>query len=212
MRRVFLLISLLLLTVAATAPAEIIDRIAAIIEDQVITTSEIDQMVLLQIIPRNSGESMDDYRHRLLLWMIAQTLRYRDVQRFGSEDVSKDAIEARLQEIVARFPSPEAFQQAVSKAELSMDEIRALVKRQLQVEAYVEERFSPMIFVPLEEVEQYYREVWLPQRRDRGLPPQPLSEVRPEIRALLKSERLQQEIDRWTEELRSRANVDVYTW
>ena len=38
----------------------------------------------------------------------------------------------------------------------------------------------------------------------------PLNDVREEIRALLKSSRLQQEIDKWTTQLRARANVDVY--
>ena len=69
-----------------------------------------------------------------------------------------------------------------------------------------------MIFVSTDEIEAYYRVTWSQQRGQRGLPVPQLSEVQDEIRTLLKSTRLQQEVDKWTTQLRSRANVDVYTW
>src|SRR5947208_1969924 len=93
-----------------------------------------------------------------------------------------------------------------------VDRIAALVKRQLQVEAYIQERFAPMIFVSTDEIEAYYRGDWSQQRRQRGLSIPPLTEVTEEIRTLLKSNRLQSEIDRWTTQLRARANVDIYSW
>jgi hypothetical protein len=50
------------------------------------------------------------------------------------------------------------------------------------------------------------------QRRQRGLAVPPLADVQEDIRTTLKSTRLQQEVDKWTTELRSRANMDIYTW
>src|SRR5205085_12380539 len=135
-----------------------------------------------------------------------------DDERFGAQDMPKDSIEARLREIAAGFPSPAEFDAAIARAELTQDEVRALIKRQLQVEAYIQERFAPMIFVSTEEIETYYNGTWSAQRRARGLSVPPLNEVREEIRTLLKSSRLTEEIDRWTTELRARANVDIYAW
>jgi len=117
-----------------------------------------------------------------------------------------------MTEISGRFSSPEEFARAVASVELTMDEVRALVKRQLQVEAYIQERFAPLVFIPNEEIESYYRGTWTEQRRKRGLAVPPLAQVREEIRTLLKSERLQSEIEKWTAQLRARANVDVYAW
>lgn len=189
-----------------------IDRIAALVDRQVITLSEINQMAEIRFFPHPAGQSDDDYRHDILKSLIAQALRYRDVERFGAADVGKDAIEASLQQIESRFPSPAEFNLAVQRAELTLDEVRALVKRQLQVESYIQERFAPMIFVSSEEIENYYRGPWSEERRKRGLPIPPLASVQDEIRTLLKSTRLQQEVERWTSQLRSRANVDIYTW
>lgn len=192
--------------------ATTVDRISAVIDRQVITLSEVNQMVAIRFFPRAISHTDDEYRHEVLEALIAQALRYRDVERFGAQDIPKDSIESRLTEISARFASPADFARAVTSVELTMDEVRALVKRQLQVEAYIQERFSPLVFIPNEEIEAYYRGTWSEQRRKRGLAIPPLAQVSDEIRTLLKSERLQSEIDKWTAQLRARANVDVYAW
>jgi orotate phosphoribosyltransferase len=190
----------------------VVDRIAALVDRQVITVSEVSQMADIRFFPRKAGQSDDDYRHNILESLIAQALRFRDVERFGAEDIPKDSIESRFLDIQKRFPSAADFAAAMQRAELSPDEVRALVKRQLQVDAYIQERFAPMIFVSTDEIEAYYRGDWSQQRRQRGLPIPPLADVTEEIRTLLKSNRLQSEIDRWTTQLRARANVDIYTW
>lgn len=207
MRRVLALLALLALPVSAVT----VDRIAAVIDRQVLTVSEVSQMVEIRFFPRQS-ESEDDYRHDVLDALIAQALRFRDVERFGAQDIPRDTIEARLLEIQGRFANEAEFLAAVARAELSLDEVRALIKRQLQVEAYIQERFAPLVFVSLEEIELYYRGPWAQQRRERGLPVLPLDEVREEIRLAVRASRVQQEIERWTDQLRGRANVDVYAW
>ena len=208
-------VSLLILTLIALPwrlPGVIIDRVAAVVDKEVITLTEVEQLVALRVLTRLPGEADSDYRRRVLDSMVAQALRSSDVERFGAEDVSKDSIESRLLEITERLGGEAAREAALRKAELTLDELRAIVKRQLQVDAYVEEKFSPLIFVSLEEIETYYRATWTEQRRQRGLAIPPLSEAREEIRSILKSERLQAEIATWTAQLRARANVDVFVY
>jgi hypothetical protein len=203
MRKLFL--SGMMALVAAAGGAEIADRIAAVVDGQVITVSEISQIVELRLFPTSD-------RREILDTLIAQALRFRDVERFGAQDISKDAIEGRLREVQARFASPAEFEAARVRAELTLDEVRTLIKRQLQVEAYIQERFSPLIFVSADEITQYYRGTYTDQRKQRGLDVPRLADVREEIRATLKSTSLAKEIDTWTTQLRSHANVDVYAW
>jgi hypothetical protein len=177
-------LGVLLLTAGRQASAATIDRIAALVDRQVLTVSEISQLAEIRFFPRAEGQTDDDYRKLILDSLIAQALRFRDVERFGAADVSKDAIEARLLQIQQRFASP----------------------------ADIQERFAPMIFVSTEEIENYYRGPWTQQRRQRGLSITPLSEVQDEIRTLLRASRLHEEVDKWTAQLRSRANVDIYAW
>ena len=202
---------LVLLLLALPAAAVTVDRIAAVIDGQVLTVSEVSQMVELRFFPR-LGNSDDEYRREVLDALIAQALRYRDVERFGAQDIPADTIEARVLEIQKRFPTEAEFAAALARAELTPEELRALVKRQLQVEAYIQERFAPLVFVTNDEIDEYYRGPWREQRRARGLAVPALTEVRDEVRAALRLSRLQVEIDRWTSQLRARANVDVYAW
>lgn len=205
-------LAILLFAITLSAQAGVVDRVAAVVDRQVITVSEVNQMVELRFFQRNSGESEDDFRHRILEALIAQALRFRDVERFGAEEIPKDSIEARVTEISKRFPTPADLDAALQRVELTPDELRALVKRQLQVEEYIQERFAPLVFVSNDEIDAYYRGTWSQQRRQRGLAIPPLAEVREEIRALLRSSRLQEEIEKWTTQLRERANVDIYAW
>jgi hypothetical protein len=207
MRRILALLAIL----ATPAFAVTVDRIAATVDRQVLTVSEITQMVDLRFFARTE-EDDDDHRRNVLDALIAQALRFRDVERFGAQDISADVIEARLVEIQRRFPNEAAFQTAVARTELTLDEVRALVKRQLQVEAYIQERFAPLVFISSEEVDAYYRGTWTQQRRERGLSVPPLSSVQDEIRAAVRGARLEEEIGKWTAQLRERADVDVYAW
>ena len=207
MRRLLLLFVLLPLPAAAVT----VDRISAIVDRQVLTVSEITQMVEIRFFARTS-QSEDDQRRDVLEGLIAQALRYRDVERFGAQEITADAIEARLLEIQRRFASEAEFLAAIARAELTLDEVRALVRRQLQVEAYIQERFAPLVFITNDEIEAYYRGPWTAQRRERGLGVPPLDNVREEIRTAVRATRLQDEIGKWTTQLRARADVDVYAW
>ena len=201
----------ILAIVATPVFAVTVDRIAATVDRQVLTVSEITQTVDLRFFTR-TAEDDDDHRRNVLDALIAQALRFRDVERFGAQDISADVIEARLVEIQRRFPDEAAFQAAVARTELTLDEVRALVKRQLQVEAYIQERFAPLVFISSEEIDTYYRGTWSQQRRERGLSIPPLSSVQDEIRAAVRGARLEEEIGKWTAQLRERADVDVYAW
>lgn len=193
------------------ASAVTVDRVAAVVDRQVLTVSEISQMAEIRFFPR-LAPSEDDHRREILDALIAQALRLRDVERFGAQDIAADAIEARLQEIITRFPSPSDFEAALTRAELTLDEVRVLIKRQLQVEAYIQERFAPLVFISAEDIEAYYAGPWRAQRVSRGLAVPPLDAVRDEVRTAVRGTRLEDEIAKWTTQLRARANVDVYAW
>src|SRR5437867_2280696 len=115
-RRWSLAVSLLL---ALPAWAVTVDRVAARIDQQVLTVSEINQMVAIRFFPTNDP-------HEILEALIAQALRFRDVERFGAQDIPKDSIETRLQDIQRRFAAQGEFTAAVQHAELTLDEVRAL--------------------------------------------------------------------------------------
>jgi hypothetical protein len=86
-------------------------------------------------------------------------------------------------------------------------EVRSLLAHQLAVLRFVEQRLGPRVFVGVEEIRKRYDEVLVPELRARGEAVPPIEEVREALRAVLREERLNTEIDRWTQELRRAADV-----
>jgi hypothetical protein len=175
---------------ALQADAEIIDRIAAVVD----------------------GEADTDYRRRVLDTAINFILRRRDAERFGLRDVLEQDVDARIELLARPDGSKEKMFERLVAAGVDETELRRIIRQRIQVEAYIEERFAPLIFVSLDEIERYYQGPWSQERQSSGQPIPPLADVREELRESLRAERLDEEVRRWTEQLRNRANVDIYAF
>jgi hypothetical protein len=189
------------------AAPRLVDRILAIVDEDPILASEVDQAIGLGLVERRAGESDELLRRRVLDNLIEQRLRFHEVDRFGLSQVPVELIETHFQEIRARFPTPEAFAGRLVELGLDAESLRQLVARQLMVLTFVEERLGTRVFVALDEIRAYYEQTLAPELRRRGEPVPPIEEVRERIRGLLKEQRLNEEIARWTEELRRGADI-----
>lgn len=186
------------------------DRIVAVLDEEAILLSDIDQVIGLGLIDERPGESLEELRGRVLEGLIDQRLRFQQVDRFGLERVSVSLVESEVAKIAARFPDRASYLQRLAELEMTEEELDQLVARQLMVLSYVEERLGGRIFVGLDDIRAYYEEVLAPGLRDRGSPVPPLEEVREDIRGLLRAERLNVEIAEWTARLRRQADIQVF--
>lgn len=209
-RRATAALALFALAAVAAIAADagrLVDRIVAVVDDDPVLASEIDQAIGLGLAERREGESDDTLRRRVLDDIIAQRLRFHEVDSFGFTAVPVAQIEAHYAEIRARFPDPASF--AARLAELGLDEsaLRQLVARQLMVLTYVEERLGARVLVEIDDIRSYYQTTLREQMAAKNQPLPPIESVRESIRALIKEQRLNDEIARWTEDLRRRADV-----
>lgn len=201
-----------LLVSTTGARAEIIDRIAAVVEGQVLTTGAVERLASTNLVPLQDGETPEAYRRRILNVAIDFVLQRRDAERFGLKDVRPEDVEARIDRLAKGGESREQLIERVGQVGMTEEGLRNIIQQRLQIEAYIDERFAPLIFVSLEEIESYYLGTWSQRRRDEGEPVPPLADVREQLRELLREERLAAEVRRWTEQLRNRANVDIYAY
>ncbi|HEX6203735.1 MAG TPA: hypothetical protein VF100_12080, partial [Thermoanaerobaculia bacterium] len=195
---------------AAAAEHRLADRVVAVLDEEAILLSDVDQVIGLGLVEQQPGESLDDLRGRVLQGLIDQRLRFQQVDRFGMERVSVDVVEAEVAKIAARFPDRDAFLGRLARLDMSEGELDQLVARQLMVLSYVEERLGARIFVSLDDIRAYYEEELVPGLQASGSPVPPLEDVREDIRSLLRAERLNTEIDEWTERLRREADIQVF--
>lgn len=212
-----LALSSLLLTVPLAAPRaqeptsapglELRDQILAVVDEDPILSSDLDRAITLGLVERREGEGERAFRRRVLESLIDQRVRLHEVSRFGIEQVPVEEIEAQVAAIRARFGSEEELRERLAEVGLDLPALRQLVARQLSVWIYFEEFLGPRIFVSLEDIRRYYEETLVPELTARGARVPPIEEVREEIRELLKERRLNEAIERRTEELRREADI-----
>ncbi|MES1242967.1 MAG: hypothetical protein ABUT39_15230 [Acidobacteriota bacterium] len=186
------------------------DRVMAVVDEDPILASEVERVVTLGLAEPKAGESDATFRRRILDGLVEQRLRFHEIDRYGFEQVPVDMIEQNVAAIRARFPNEEAFRKALRDVGLTQQALRQLVARQLLVLTHVEEQLGPRVFVDLDDITQYYRTTYTQDMQRQKLPVKPLDDVREQIRTILKEERLNKELDKWTEELRRNADIHLY--
>lgn len=201
---------LLVAAVAWGQQYELVDRVLAVVDEDPVLLSEVEQVLVLGLVEPREGEDERQLRRRVLDLLIEQRLRFHEIDAFGFVEIPEVEIQASFDEIRARFGTDEAFDRDLERVGLDRDSLRQLIARQLMVLYYVNERLGPRIFVDLDDIRAYYEGTLVPELQRRGASVPPIQDVREDIRALLKEQRLDEELVRWTDELRSEADVEDY--
>jgi parvulin-like peptidyl-prolyl isomerase len=186
------------------------DRIVAVVDEDPILASDLERVIALKIVEREPGEGDAALRRRVLERLIDNRLRTHEIDRFGLGQVEVERVDRSVAEIRARFASEEEFRRQLAAVDLDLDGLRQLVARQLAVLDYINERLAVRVFVTLDDIQQYYDQVLVPRLRSEGAPVPPIAEVREDIRELLRQQKLNEEIDAWTESLRREADVSLF--
>jgi parvulin-like peptidyl-prolyl isomerase len=191
-----------------SAEPQLRDRVLAVVDEDPIL---LDRVISLGLAQARPGEDPTAFRRRILDQLIEERLRFHEMDRFGFEQLPVEDVDAHVAEIRARFKDEAAFQKALRDQGMTVKELRQLVARQLMVLAYVDEQLGPRVFVSLDDISNYYRTVLTPDLQRRGQPVPPQEDVRDQIRAVLREQRLNEAIGKWTEELRREADVQGFS-
>jgi hypothetical protein len=177
------------------------------VDEEPILLSDLRRAIGLGMVARREGESEAQLLRRTLDEWIERRLRLNEISRFGFESAPLEEVEQQIERLRARFPDEAAWQAELAELGLGEAEVRQLLAHQLAVLSYLEQRLGPRAFVSIDEIRRYYDEKLVPQLTALGDPVPPIDEVREGIRALLREQKLDGEIARWTAELRREADV-----
>lgn len=190
---------------AGFAEAELVDRIVAIVDRDVITLSEAEQAMFLAGVASDDDASLRDVVERL----IEARLIEREVVRFTDAPVPEQMIDEQLERVRASFASGAAFDAMLADRGLGESELREEVRRQLTVNRYLERRFRALTYVTDDDVESYFSEEVLPALADER---EPSLEERDQIRRILEEQRFNERVDEWIDGLKSRTRIRRYVW
>lgn len=196
--------------VARAAEPRLADRILAVVDGDPVLASDVERAIALGLAEPRPGETDRALRRRVLDGLIEQRLRVHEVDRYGFGQVPVELIAEHVAAIRARFGSEQELEQRLAALGMDREGLEQLVAQQLQVLIYVDELLGARVFVGIEEIEAHYQRVLVPQLQQAGEPVPPLEAVREQIRAVLREQRLNQELAGWTAELRRKADVEDY--
>jgi hypothetical protein len=196
--------ALTVILLLATAPlrSEIIDRILAVIEGQLITLSDVRAVTRLGL---ETAPQSGDPILSVLDKLIDRHLMLVEVDRYAPPEPSTAEIDAQLQVVQKRFPDALAFETTLGQVGWSRDDVRRYVRDELRTERYLQQRFAATIQPSDEELAAYYRVRAEDFTRGGVLPP--YSDVREDVRNRFVSERRSTLVREWLASLRRRANI-----
>lgn len=183
------------------------DRIVAAVDDQPIFLSDIERLITLDLVEKREGEAVADLHRRVLDGLIDQRLRLREVERFDFGPVSTVEIDRQLEFIRERFGGEEPLNARLASVGLDIEDLRYLLTQQFKILVYIEERLGPRVLIDLEEIRNYYDNELAEMLSETGDERPPFEEVQDAIRVLLREQRLNEEIEIWTDQLRQKADI-----
>lgn len=200
-------------TPAPTGPAVVLDRIAAVVGDEIILESEVERRYQVGLLAPRPGETAAALRDRVLEERIVELLRERELRKGGSLPPDPKEVEARMADLASRVVAARGvpFDEVLRQAETTRAEVLSWIRRGLELESYVRERIAPTIRTTDAELTAYYEGPFREEARKEGLTTiAPFSEVKEEVRELVRQRKLNEEVERWTQELREKTRVLVY--
>lgn len=149
-----LLLALLLVS-AAPALGETVNRIVAVVNDEVITTADVTAQVssLLQnvnIAPKSQEEAVQMHA-AMLGQLIEQRLILQEAKRMEVAVSPADVLE-KLEQVRERYPSEAAFQEFLRAAALSEEVLKERLREQLMVQRAVDAKVRAKIVVTPQEI------------------------------------------------------------
>jgi hypothetical protein len=191
--------------------ADIVDRIAATVNDVAIPESEVRKAMVVSALQPEPGESPEAFRARVLDALIDQHLEYEDAQRFGSAPPDAAEIEAAMRRLEERLRAEGKDAAAeFARAGLTREEVRASLERQLLIQRYLKERFNPVALADEERAREEYEKFYVPERRAAGQPVASFESVLEEVRKRAQERSFEEETEKWRKDLRQRARVGIY--
>lgn len=197
----------IVLTVAACwqlAAQEVVDRIVARVENDVILLSELRALSRYQLLVEGKSESDTAILDRLIDQWVVRT----EAETSHFPRPSDAEIQRAMERLTNSFASLSEFEARKKQVGLSDAEIRSLVTEQLYLRGYLDSRFRPAVQVDAKAVEDFYQNAVLPTAKARGVDPPTLDAAREAIQEALVQRGIDEQAERWLKESRARLQVD----
>lgn len=187
----------------ATASAELIDRIVATVNNQVITLSDLRQAVRFNEEMGGGSRDGKAIEAETLEGLINKLLLLREARRLSLTEVTEQDVGDEIGKVRTRLGSDKAFSDFLQRTEMTLEQLGRMLGERLLVERFVEKKVGLFVRVGRNEARKYF-DGHPEEFKGKRFP-----EVSKTITALLSEEKTGQQITHYLAELRNKADIRI---
>jgi hypothetical protein len=200
----FQLINSILLLFTVYCFSETIDRIVAVVNEQVITLTDLRIAEAFALYDEEVEEKSGGIRLLILERLIDQKL----VIDIAAEEapVEKKELDSFQGKIIEKL-GYDQVRGRLEEFDLDLDELRGYIREKIIYQKIISRKFGQQVSVSVKEMEDYYRQSYVPSQREKGLEPRPMLELLDVIESRIIQEKIKTQINDWIKNLRKKADI-----
>jgi len=189
-----------------TAPeGQVVDGVAARIEDDIILESEVRELAAFQKLVDGREKPRDELIRELAdQWVVRGEIETAKYPPPSATDVDR-----AYSQLAAQFGSPEEFARRCAAVGLTEAAVRRMLQQQLHLSRFLEFRFRPAAQIDSKQIEAYYQDQFVPQLKARNESVPPLDDVEDTIREVLVQQAISDRSAQWLADTRTRLKIDI---
>lgn len=200
-----MLVACLLIGACFTARAQqVVDRIVARIEGDVILLSDVEKLSHYQQFLDGKSQTNEEILQLLLDQWVVRT--EAETSRFPAPSTAD--VQRNVERIKRSFASPQEYETRKNEAGLTGAEISEMAGAQLYLSNYLDSRFRPSVQIDPKAIEDYYQTGVVARAKARGVQPPTFEAARDLIQEFLVQQGINDEANRWLKESRNGLHVE----
>lgn len=197
---------LLLFCYVAGARPLLIDRVVAVVNDEIITLSDIQKATQLYPLFRDREESERDFQKRVLASLINHKViyhEYRDEFLLSDEDY-----EEVQTPVINKVGSLGELMILLRYYDMDWQDFKQFITEKVLYEKVLNDQFSTKITIPYTEIQAFYNGKYLPVQKRLGLQARSLVEMTPLIEKYLRKTYTDDRLKTWLEDIKATYRIE----
>ncbi len=187
----------------ALAPAERVDHIVAAVNNEVITSLDLEQAVGINEVLSGPAPDRDRLLKETRDGLVNRQLLLQEARRLKFVELSEQEMLAQVEAFKKRMGPPAEFAAFLSHARLTDRDLERMLGDRLLVERFIEKKIGLYVRVSREEVRRYF-DSHAEQYRGKEFP-----EVQKQITSFLTDQLLGKQVEQYLADLRSAAVIRI---
>ncbi len=190
---------------------EVVDRIVATVNKQIILQSDLEDAIRYEAFLANHSLNAISAAERkaALDHLIDQELLLEQMRGSDLVKATEQQVQSQIQDIRKQYEAANEvkWKALLAAHQLTEDVLRRRIAQQLDLSRLVDFHLRPAANISSRSIESYYQQELLPQLHQSGAKDVPLAEVSPKIKELLTQQKITELLVSWLQTLRAASEI-----